>query len=554
MNVQHAPAFRVALLFVAGILFGTTASGDLEGYIAAAVVVAICAILFSLMRTHQASALSSILAAIVCLQLGILQCNFDRNKINGIPDSLLTGRSLAVGSIVEPPTTVGSRTRWTLELERVKNGKGEFRLTDCVAVTLVRKRNDTIDVRPEYGMRIVLMGELSRPFDERNPGEFSIRRYYEANGITFEMFVRGTGGVLVLDSLGGSWIMKRCVVPVRRFILSEIDRTVGGEEGEFLKGLLIGERSGIPVTTRQAFVNAGVAHVLAVSGSNVAFVAAVLVFIFGFVRLPRLVSTAGIVGGVIFYMMLTGNQPSVARATIMALVVLLGKAMQRKTNAYNAIGVSALIILAIDSRQLFDVGFQLSYGAVLSIVCLYPRMNLWILRIEPRTGVRRATLWMLRLCAVSLAATLGTLPLTASAFGRVSVIGILANLVVIPATGLSVILGCIASAVGAVHPWASWICAGTNTIVLRWTLAVTELAGGAPFAYVDTLRFHSVDALPYFAVLATVLSFPNGHTTRRLTIVSLLALNVAILFPRQETSIRHPGYLRNPAPAVYRSW
>ena len=544
MHTMHAPAFRVALLFIAGIFLGRSMPAGIGYWAAILIGPALAVIWLVRMNVPSRVTLPSLLGAIVCLAMGAAQSRIDRDRESVVPDSVLNGRSLVVGTVVDPPTTVGSKTRCTLEPERVRSRSGEFLMSDCMAVTLARRSNDSVQADLKYGMRVALLGEMSRPSNERNPGEFSIREYYEANGISYVLFVRGSAGVIVLDSSGGSWIMKHFVVPVRSFILSEIDRTVGAESGEFLKGLLIGERSGIPVTTRQAFVNAGVAHVLAVSGSNVAFVAAVFVFAVGFLRLPRIMTTICVAAGVVFYMMLTGNQPSVARATVMALVVLLGQVIQRRTNPYNALGISALIILGSDSRQLFDVGFQLSYGAVLSIVCLYPRMNLLISAIGADSRARRCVVWLLRLCAVSLSATLGTLPLTATTFGRVSVVGILANLLVIPATGLSVVLGCITCAAGALHPWAAWIWSGTNCIILQWTLRATEIAGGLPFAYIDTLTFRPVDSLPYFAILMAVFSMANGVMAKRLIILSLAALNVALFFPHQPYLVRHPGILR----------
>jgi competence protein ComEC len=120
---------------------------------------------------------------------------------------------------------------------------------------------------------------------------------------------------------------------------------------------------------------------------------------------------------------------------------MIGSVLQVRANPYNSLGVAALIILGIDSRQLFDVGFQLSFMAVLSIVYLYPKMNARISHLGSGTIIRTAIAWILRVCAVSVAASLGTLPLTAVYFGKVSIIGLLANIVVIPAVGASVVLG-----------------------------------------------------------------------------------------------------------------
>jgi competence protein ComEC len=546
VTIQQAPAFRLALLLIIGIIAGNTFPGIVPWFWIAVTLLSVGTVLLAvgLRRNGERSQLSLVVATAVCIAAGTTKGIVDRQRDDGLQDSTVTGKFFVVGRIGDPPTTVERRTRFTLDVESIRGGTRWLWVRENAATTLIRTRKDSVSTRLEYGMRVLLYGELGRPAAERNPGEFSPRSYYQANGISLALFVRGYGNVCVLDTTGGTWLMREVVVPARRSVLAGIDQTVGGEAGEFLKGLLIGERSGIPVTTRQAFVNAGVAHVLAVSGSNVAVVAAVLVLVLGFARLPRWLNAIAVAGGLLFYMMITGNQPPVVRATIMALVVLFGKLVQRHTNAYNTLGISALMILAIDSRQLYDVGFQLSFGAVLSIVYLYPRINTWLSRLASSTGLPRALLWLLRLCAVSLAATLGTLPLTALSFGRVSIIGILANIVVIPATSLSVVLGCITSVVGVLSPWLGSMYAGVNSIVLRGTLAITELSGGLSFAYIDTLRFRPIDALPFYALLFFCVYLGRPTIARRLLILLSFGLNLSVFWPAAEVAIRRPGMLR----------
>ncbi len=546
LRARRVPALRLALVLVCGILCGTVVTVP-PGLLLplAFFLLAVLVLLGALaVRSASGSPFRSVLTVFVCLLSGILKINADRSGACPVPPSLFGSRTVVAGRILDPPTSVGKRTRFTLAVDRAASSAGDARVRELAAVVVVRSVRDTLPPVLEYGAYVVLRGELTRPPEERNPGEFSARQYYEANGITLALFVRGYSAVTVIDTTGGSWIMRRVVVPARRFVLKEIDRTVGGEEGEFLKGLVIGERSGIPVSTRQAFVNAGVAHVLAVSGSNVAVVGAVLLFLFGMLRLPRSLGSVAVAAGLLFYMMLTGNQPPVVRATVMAWVFLLGRVLQRKNNAYNALGCSVLLILGWDARQLFDIGFQLSYGAVFSILFFYPLMNRWIFMLVGKSRVMRGLAWLLRVSAVSVAATLGTLPLTAVAFGRVSVIGILANIVVIPATSVSVVLGCASSVAAIFYPWLASVYAAANSVVLHWTLRVTEIAGGLPCAYIDTVTFRSIDSLPYYAVLAFCVALSNPPLARRLLVGMLLAFDIALFWPERIAVSRTPGLLR----------
>jgi competence protein ComEC len=221
----------------------------------------------------------------------------------------------------------------------------------------------------------------------------------------------------------------------------------------------------------------------------------------------------------------------VVRATITASIFLIASLVQVKSNPFNSLGVAALIILAIDARQLFDVGFQLSFVAVLSIVYLYPKMNAWISGRTSGGIVRKSIVWTLRVCAVSLAASLGTLPLTAVYFGKVSIIGLLANIFVIPAVGASVVLGFVTITVGLFSNWIASSYAAVNQLLLDCTLWLIRLAGDSSFAYVDTSRFLPIYALPFYAALLLLFNLSVRHVARRFLIIFLIMLNVAVFVP-----------------------
>jgi competence protein ComEC len=546
-NVRHhsLPAFKMGLLLCVGILAGKhlPASDNCLWMLVALLVVAWLLLLFLLARRLRCPKWTlSLLAAFICLLGGAAKISVDRGRSVCLPDSLARP-AVIIGWIQEPASVVNGQTRLAIRSEALMHrGVPRIFRTNLLA-KLIPSTHDSATLRLEYGMLVILRGVIEVPTAERNPGEFSPREYYEANGVSHLMTVRGADQVSVLDENGGSWVMRDLIVPVRREMLSLIDSTVGGEEGEFLKGLMIGDRSGISQATRQAFVNSGVAHVLAVSGSNVAVVAGIFMFIFELIRLPAKLRSIAVLAGLLAYMVLTGNQPPVVRATIMAFVFFLARLFQYKSNAYNAMGISALLILAIDARQMFDVGFQLSFGAVLSIIYFYPKANAWISQLPGNTWWERSILWLMRICAVSLVATLGTLPLTAVSFGRVSVIGIAANIIVIPAVELSVVLGFASACASLVSQWLAATYAAANGVILTWTLRIIKVAGNMSFAYIDTTTFAPIDSLPFFVALLVLFN----HTGRSLvygTIALLLSLNIAVYGPRGVGASKAGGVMR----------
>jgi competence protein ComEC len=545
VNHQALPAFKMAVLLCVGILAGKQLPAS-KPYLAflTALLLLFSAILLRLLcrRQSRPDGVLSLLVAFICFIGGAAKITLDRGRTVSMPDSL-SRQAIVVGQILESASIVNGRMRCALSSQALLDGGPPRAFRANLLVTLIPTSHDSALPRLEYGMTVALRGTTEPPTAERNPGEFSPREYYEANGVSLLMTVRGIRQVVVLDSSGGSWLMRELIIPARREMLSLIDSTVRGEEGEFLKGLMIGDRSGISQATRQAFVNSGVAHVLAVSGSNVAVVACIFMLIFELARLPGRLRTIAVLAGLLAYMVVTGNQPPVVRATIMAFVFFLARLFQQKSNAYNAMGIGAMLILAIDARQMFDIGFQLSFGAVLSIIYLYPKANARISRLPSEALWQRGVLWLLRICAVSLVATLGTLPLTAVSFGRVSVIGIAANVIVIPAVELSVVLGFASACTNLVSHWLAETYAAVNCFILTWTLRVIKTAGNMSFAYLDTTTFTPIDSLPFYVGLFVLFNH-TGRSRVYGTIALLLSLNIAAYGPRGYSWTMARGVMR----------
>lgn len=398
------------------------------------------------------------------------------------------------------------------------------------------------DVETRYGDVIAVAGECEDLPRARNPGEFDPERYYAAQGILMLCTVRSPASVCRLGTGGGWWLLRDVIAPLRRSIIVSMDTFVGGEEGEFLKGLMIGEKAGLRPELRQAFLVSGVAHILAVSGSNVAVIAGSIVMLLSLVRFPRRWIPFPTAIGILMYMLLTGSQPPVVRATIMALVLLAAGGWGVRGNALNGIGIAALIMFVLDAGQILDIGFQLSFGAVLSIILFYPPLNRRIAALGGGSVVSKTLRGALRLSAVSVASSVGTLPLTALAFGQISLIGVAANIVVVPLSGWSVVLGCVTAASALLAGWLAAGFAEVNSILLWLALRVTELCAGVPFASVSTLRFPQLAALPFYAGLAVVYHAGRPAEMRGWCIALLASANLAS-FASDDDKLG-PGVLR----------
>lgn len=528
LSIHTVPALVAAVFLAIGIVGGKYLHVELWLCVVAGVsALGLC----SLYLVHSKLSAIVLFLPFLLILVGAAKYRFDATATTPLHESHLKKHITVVGKILESSATLENRTRFLLQLEMVRDSA--LAAKPSVLVTVVRQRKDSVEVPLRYGNRIRLTGQLYRPSAERNPGEFNSRAYYEAQGIALMMRVRGYRNVAILDSTfsGGffDWTMRAVVLPVRAYILALIDSTVRGEEGELLKGVFIGERGGIPYSTRLAFTNSGIAHILAVSGSNVVVVFAFLTTLFALLRIPRNANIVLTAFGLLFYMLLTGSQPPIVRATIMALVMMGGKLLGEKSNALNSLGVAALIIFFYDARQLFDVGFQLSFLAVFSLAYFYPIARKWLPRFEQPKIHEKLFVGALELVLVTFVATVGTLPLIAIYFGRVSIVGLLSNVIVVPLVGANVVLGFVSSLFGWFSFFIADVFAALNWVLLRLCLWIAKFSGSLSWAYIDTLQFRYIHTIPFYLGLLILFHLHLRNFARKAFIGFVASLNLLFL-------------------------
>jgi competence protein ComEC len=281
-----APAFRLALCAAAGIFIG--AHARLPPCAWGCLCIALWLLTLSAVRCAACQgAPLSILAGTLFIACGALKFAVDTPAPLSLPGPPDARTVLVTGTVATPPGAGNGRITFVLRADSCyAGGRGSpFRI--LISVTVRRQKGETGECPVGYGMTLLLRGSISAPAGERNPGEFSPRRYFESAGIAGVLSVEGLAGIVIRDSSGGTWFMRKCVYPVRGALLRRVGEILPGREGEFLKDLLLGERSGISAETKEAFIDAGVAHVLAVSGYRVLVVAGMLLGALTLFRVPR---------------------------------------------------------------------------------------------------------------------------------------------------------------------------------------------------------------------------------------------------------------------------
>lgn len=301
-----------------------------------------------------------------------------------------------------------------------------------------------------YGDDVLIEGRWQAPPSPGNPGQFDWRAALARQGVTAILRVEPYHPVVRLQGGGGRFWL-RGVMRLRRRMQAVIDASFPPERAGLVRSLVLGQRVALDESLKRAFAETGTIHLLVISGFNVGLIAALLELalrLFGAPFRPRLLLEAVCLLG---YCGLTGLQPPVVRATVMAWVVLGALALQRPVNWPNTVAAAALVMLLWQPAQLEDPGFQLSFGAVVSLLIFTEPCRRVIEPLMPKLPDR-----LRRYLALSLASTLavwiGLWPALAWYFHLIAPVSILANLLLVPLISMLVGTGTVIVLLGTIAP------------------------------------------------------------------------------------------------------
>lgn len=296
-------------------------------------------------------------------------------------------------------------------------------------------KRDSILKDLQYGNQLVIGKSLQEIKNSGNPANFDYKRYSLFQGITHQVYLQ-PGEFVVLPTLKTNAFHKM-IFKSRQWVLNILRKFIKGEKERGLaEALLIGYKDDLDKNLVESYSNAGVVHVIAISGLHLGLIYWLLLL---FTRpLKKIKQLAWlrlllILTCLWLFSLLAGAQPSVLRSAIMFSCIATGEVLYRKTSIYNTLALSAFILLFINPFWLWDVGFQLSYAAVLSIIIFFKPIYNWF--YIPNKAVD----FFLKLNAVTLAAQLLTLPVSIYHFHQVPTLFLVTNMVAVPASSIILI-------------------------------------------------------------------------------------------------------------------
>ena len=317
---------------------------------------------------------------------------------------------------------------------------------------LATVRGQRVDLRTtvavQTGDLIDVAGRLARPRGPREPGGFDEREWLGRRGV--HLVLRASDARIVGRRGGLSGV----VDGLRRSALDALARGGGGDPGAIAAGVVLGADATLSVAARDAFRASGLAHLLAVSGANIALLVALVLGLAWAAGLPRAAAHGLAVPSVVAYAAVVGGGAPVVRAAVVGVLASVAWLLNRGSDRWHALALAAVTVQAVEPWAVLEPGPQLTFAAVLAIFVVAPRLEA-VLEGRPCPGPLR------RPIAMTAACSLATAPVAWWHFGRAALAGSLpANLIALPAAALLLWIGVAAVLVAPLLPaagaWLAW--------------------------------------------------------------------------------------------------
>jgi len=421
----RAPFFRYCIALIIGIAISNLFR-SFPVYLTVGLIISLA--LFSLfvwktdIKQHQ-NRVVGVVMTILFLGIGIASKTIYNNQLFS---SYMPVEGIYSGTIMEKSPSTKGRCKYEVKLSEVVDIDKVTALKETILLFI---SDSTLNNRLIPGTQITFESKLFEITSLNNPGEFNYQQYLKNRGIRYQCYLRN--GLLTDSHLKAN--IKTYALNVRSSLLEAFHRFgIKGDEFAVLAALTLGEKDFLTSGLKKSYAVSGAMHVLSVSGLHVGIIYMFLAYLLKPLkrnRKMRIISFSILFSFLWIYAFITGLSPSVLRSCAMFSFVLVGDNIGRKTNIYNTLASSAFFLLMINPGFLYDIGFQLSYLALLSIVYFQPKIK----GLYQPKNKHIEKLW--DLLAVAVAAQIGTFPLSVFYFHQFPVYFFLSNYVVIPLSG-----------------------------------------------------------------------------------------------------------------------
>ncbi len=426
-----------------------------------------------------------------------------------------------IATIIEQAQEKENSVKTVLKIDYIKDS-AQWMNNNTRLLCYFQKDSSTLNLT--LGDQIISECFVNEIKHSGNPYAFNYKTYLKYKEIYHQCYIQ-SDAYQIIDYNKGSRI-RLLSNKVRQNLLSIYqENDITGNEFAVLSALTLGYKNELTPELKESFSTSGAMHILAVSGLHVGIIFIILGKLLFFLqrnRYGKIIQSVIIITILFFYAFLTGLSDSVLRATVMFSFISIGKMFTRQVNIYNTISASAFILLIINPYSLMNVGFQLSYAAVISIVFFQPKIYS-LLNFN-----RTIPDYIWQLISVALAAQLGTFPITIYYFDQFPLYFILSNIVIIPVATIIIY--------GAVILFAfsfSQVATKFFALVLKYTTIFLNRSVGfiesLPNAKLDQILIDRIE-LSILIIFILFLSFYIISKQYKFVLVSIIILACVVFY------------------------
>ena len=436
-------------------------------------------------------------------------------------------KGVFIATIAEPLQEKDHSFKTILHVKSLKKGNSIMNANGRILAYFAK---DSLKKMPTEGSTIYFSGDVQEIGPPQNPGAFDYRKYMATNNVYHQVYLNKFSWQLTSKPISFS-ITRLAHQVSQKFVAILSHNGLKGQEFAVASALILGQNDMLDSETLQAYSGSGVTHILSVSGLHVGVIFIVISFLLGFMKKEGrqlYFKTALILVTIWAYALLTGMSPPVMRSAAMFTFISLGNASKRNVHIINSLAVSALVLLLINPLMISNVGFQLSYLAIVGIVFINkPIANL----LNPKTKIGNQ-IW--DLVAVSLAAQIATAPLTMLYFHQFPAYFIPANLIAIPLSFLAIYSGLSVLVTSAIPVISNFLGLITNFLlfVLNYSVGFIERL---PYSVLKVTSIFTKEMLLLYMILISLMLLFALRKKGMLYISMMLVLLLSVSFTFTET-------------------
>ena len=359
---------------------------------------------------------------------------------------------------------------------------------------------DNNSERIEIGQGLVVHTRINK-IRHRKQGSFDYQQYMQCHGFTGELYANShqwQGQAVGLQALSMTDRLRLRFLVWRHQLLFHFQKQPMDDDAYgVIAAMALGDKTALSKDVKDTYSRVGASHILALSGLHLMIIYSIVTLVIGWHRY-HIVTQSITVLAIWAFALLAGLPTSVVRSAFMISIYALLSLGYRERMSVNTLAFVAVVLLVVNPLSLYDLGFQLSFTAVLSILLVHPLINGLIAADVQQRHRWLSTVW--GLVTVSVAAQIGTAPLVAYHFGRFSTWFLLSNFIVIPLAWfiLCFTLLCLA------FSWWSWA-AGTLTALLVWLTSAMNHALGwvaqLPLSSIEGIRLSAIQLLLIYIII-----------------------------------------------------